>query len=421
MSAARFLVFTAIIACAGLWVLSFRLIPPQERGAYTALVCGEEVPDREICQRLENQGFSGLVCESGQWVLLDCFGTIEQIPLDEYPSRIIPSDPRNDGYADKLRSLFIQDGRRYIYIPIGSSMAFKPAMFDKRIAIALGDIPYSIENAPVKTVMSRTRFFSLLMFFLAICAFFIIDPLRRALKTHAACYIPCLLIFSPLASSGAAGCALAGLLAGFTVLSAELYLGRLSLPRALPWILLPLLVIVYGTIAFFSAIPMRFALIILAALCIMLILSLRSASRIASGWSFRLSGFLPKAGTHRRFFPVTILKRHSSGLTFLWAMLPFAVSMIILTGINFVLPVSTVPSSSLAPSSVIITEEDYYAHCRFQSVFSRRPLYEPDSANGINVFVMGSDGLLEFAFQEEDPLIAMPPFPLSNFFNSFSD
>ena len=136
MSVARSLpILVSLIASIGFWMLGAALTPA-ESGAYGALVCGGDVPDREIRQRLEARGFTGIVSESGQWVLIDRFGSVERVPLDEYPARIMPFDPRNDGYAQKLRSLFVRDEQRFIYIP-------RTVGIESRLAAALEDIPFS--------------------------------------------------------------------------------------------------------------------------------------------------------------------------------------------------------------------------------------------------------------------------------------
>jgi len=148
MSVTRFLpILVSVLVSAGFCVLGASLMPARQGGRYAALVCADTVPDRQIRERLEARGFSGIVSESGQWVLVDGFSGVERVPLDEYEARILPFDPRNDGYADKLRSLFVRGDRRFIYIPLGAAgagaAAFNPAAIEKKLAAALDDIPYS--------------------------------------------------------------------------------------------------------------------------------------------------------------------------------------------------------------------------------------------------------------------------------------
>jgi hypothetical protein len=83
---ARFLsVLVSILVSAVFCIIGASLSPARAVGGdYAALIFSESVPDREIRERLENNGLSGLISESGQWVLLDSFGSMEQIPLDEY-------------------------------------------------------------------------------------------------------------------------------------------------------------------------------------------------------------------------------------------------------------------------------------------------------------------------------------------------
>jgi hypothetical protein len=172
MSFARSLpVFVSVFISAGLGVLAVLMPTAGTRGLYATLVCGKAVPDREIRERLEAQRFTGLVSESGQWVLLDCFGSTEQIPLDQYQARILPFDPRNDGYAEKLRSLFVKDDKRFIYIPLGSLNPAQGEKIEERLASALGDIPYSFEYARRIAAADRPVLLFFILFFLAIVAF----------------------------------------------------------------------------------------------------------------------------------------------------------------------------------------------------------------------------------------------------------
>jgi hypothetical protein len=419
VSFTRLLVF-AVAVSAGLWTLGLRLMEAEKPNAYAALVCGEDVPDRDIRERLENQGFSGMVSESGQLVLLDCFGSLEQISLDEYPSRVLPFDPRNDGYAEKLRSLFVRDGRRYVYIPLALPQAKLP-LVEKKLAAALGDIPYALEYGP--SGGERRTGFSLILFFFAVCSFFIVRPLRLELKPKAACLVPCLLALSPLVPEGAAGFALASLLAGSSVLAAALCLERPGLPRIWRWLLPPLLLTGYGLIAFFSGLPLVFTMLVLILFCITLAFSLRFASRAAAGFSFKR-----RDTGHQRFSPVLILKRRSSGFAFSWAMLPFAASALILACSGLAASVSMPQVPPVLPSAADVTEADYIAHCLFQSTFSQRPLHKTNvsaasDAAGMSVYELSPDGLLaqtvsgESSKQTDMELPAgLPPFPLNDFY-----
>ena len=423
MSFTRFLPAIAfILISAGLWALGIVLIPTGERGAYAALVCGKDVPDREIRERLEKNGITGIVSESGQRVLLDCFGNVELVPLDEYPSRVLPFDPRNDGYAEKLHSLFVQDDRRFIYIPLGSPAASGLAGIEKRLAAALEDIPYSLQVAA-----SWPAGLFLALFGLAAAAFFIVPPLRWALRPHAACLIPLLPALAPLALGGVAGFALASLLAGCAALLAGPCLERFTLPRRwgtppiVCWLLPPFLLICYIILAAFSGLPPVFTLLVLAFFCGIMVFRLRAAYRAAVSNAGDGLFFNWRNAEHRSFSPVPILSRRSFTFAFSWAMLPFAAVALVLACADIAISLTNTPDFSALPSGGSVTEADYYAHYRFQSTFSTRSLNDLDHG-GMMAYDLDSDGLLvgisggfsNNAVDAEFSPANIPPFPLGD-------
>jgi len=381
---------------------------PVEKGAYGALVCGEEVSDREIRGRLEAQGFTGIVSESDQWVLVDNFGSVERVSLDEYAARVLPFDPRNDGYAEKLRSLFVRDKQRWIYIPLHF-----PVGIEKRLSAALRDIPFSFHAAAPRPIS-----LFLALFCLAAAAFFLIPPLRLTLRPHVACLLPLLPPLAPLALGGAAGFAMASLLAGCAALLAGPWLEwRLTLPGkhpvqtrqapALCRLLPPIFLIFYGVIAFFSGLHLFFILPVSVFFCAMMIFQLRCAYLEASG------GNSNQPDTRRRFSPVSIFIRRAYTFAFSWAMLPFAVIALVLAAAGLFVSGAETAAPVTLPSAGTITEADYYSHYWFQSTFSFRSLHVPEQDMGI--YQLASDGLLG---KTDDDAAAeapdVPPFPLDD-------
>jgi cbb3-type cytochrome oxidase subunit 3 len=419
---ARFLPFlVSVFISAGLAVLGMFLpVAGARSSSYATLICSDAVPDREIRERLEDQGFTGLVSESGQWVLLDCFGSIEQIPLDEYPARVLSFDPRNDGYAEKLRSLFVRDDKRFVYIPL-SSQSVHGEEIRKELASALGDIPYSFEYAR-RVTADRPVLLFFILFFLAAVAFFAVRPLRRALRPHAASLIPCLPALVPLATGGAAGFALASLLAGCAVIIAGPCLERFTMPqrRGLPpllcWLLPPFLIICYVILAFFSSLPSVFTLLVLVffggILAFSLWSTLPAGARALNGWFTRRWNL-----EHQRFSPVLILKPLSFNFAFSWAMLPFAAVSLVLTCTGIIFSLSGSAAFSILPSAGVVTEADYRAHYLFQSTFSQRSLHTARAADSMGVYELASDGLpnqIPGSNEQEAPLDNIPPFPLGD-------
>ena len=422
MSVARSLpILVPLVISAGLWMLGAALVPA-EQGSYGALVCGEDVPDREIRERLEARGFTGIVSESGQWVLLDNLGSVERVPLDEYAARVLPFDPRNDGYAEKLRSLFVRDEKRFIYIPLGLAA---PGM-EKRLAAALGDIPFSFYAA---AGWPAPLFF--VLFCLAALSFFFIRPVRLTLRPYAASLLPLLPALAPLALAGAAGFAMASLLAGCAAILAGPYLEwRQTLSRRFPArggqtppalcrLLPPMFLIFYGAIAFFSGLHPLFILPVSVFCCAIMVLQLRGAVNGGDA-----GGLLFKRRNTHRFSPVPILSRRSYPFTFSWAMLPFAASSLILACAGLLVSTPGPAAAPMLPPADTVTEADYYSHYQFQSTFSFRSLHAPEHDMGM--YELAPDGLMGKtggAFSDlngwhngavETEAADVPPFPLGD-------
>jgi hypothetical protein len=419
VSLIRFLpAVVAVLVSAGLWALGISLMPVGERGDYAVMVYGGAVPDRELRERLESQGFSGLISESSQQVLLDSFGSIELIALDEYETRVLPFDPRNDGYAEKLRSLFVQDDHHFIYIPL-KFPSVNAAGFEKKVALALGNIPYGVHHArsPVKPA------FSLLLWCLAAVVLGIIRPARLALRPHTFCLIPCLPALAPLALGGAVGFSLASLLAGCAVLLVEPCYNRFSHLRLLyrqrmpPLLKLlpPLLVICYGVIAFFSGLSPVFAALVLVFFAGIFLFSVWSTAGEGSAGTV-WGDFLSRRRRHQRFVPIPILTPRVSHRRFTWVMLPFAAIAFVLVCVDMVAPVSAPADFPLLPSPDTVTAADYQRHYRFQSTFSLRTLHEPFADNGMALYEFAPDGLLAQMVSDGTALQneTAPPFPLTD-------
>jgi hypothetical protein len=77
---------------------------------WAVLEVPETVPGRELEKRLQNAGVACISVFSVP-VLLNDFDRIREIPLDRYDDYVEVFDPRNDGYAARLRSFFIAEGK----------------------------------------------------------------------------------------------------------------------------------------------------------------------------------------------------------------------------------------------------------------------------------------------------------------------
>jgi len=417
--------FLSVLFAIGLWIYgAVRLQTDEVRyDGYATLVCGDGYSDSELRERLDSRGLTGLVSESDQWFLLDCFGSIEKVPLADYEERLLPFDPRNDGYAEKLKRLFVRDGKRFIYIPLGKN---DPENIDARIAQALTGVSYSLEytQPPPK----RDILLPLTAFCLTACAFFAIPQLRRRLN---ASLLPCLCALSPLALGLAPGFALFSLLAGFAALLSEL-LGRkpaagrrgalLHAPPALSaaqWLPALALIACYIFFSFFWGLPVHFAFCILASFCCTLAVSL-----LSGGGKLSIKFNINKSyRSRRRFTPVEIISRTTVSYGFFPVMLPFAVMALALAFTGFAGPQPT--SSRAADISPLpagaITEADFQEHYLFQTSFSFRALgktYDDGELPLIAGYGLSSDGLLVpgmgITALTDDSEVPFPDFPLGD-------
>jgi len=440
-------VFLSVLFAVGIWVygvLSLRT-DAGTRGGYATLACDDFYSDPEIRERLDSLGFTGLVSESDQWALLDCFGSIEKIPLVEYQQRLLPFDPRNDGYAEKIRSLFVRGGKRFIYIPLSAN---RLENMETEIARAMVGVPYSLDytQPPPK----RDIFLPLIAFCLTAFIFLVIPPLRLRLNAG---LLPCLIALSPLALGLAPGFALAALLAGFASLlvkppgrKAPFSAGPqsgfdLPAPFTAKWLLGAALIVCYGFFSFFSGLPVPFVFLVLAVFCCLLLVTVRQGGGAVNGGinSGKRSIKFPAKKTYsrnRRFIPVEIIsRRNTENYGFFTVMLPFTVMALALAFAGFAMPkppslpvVNVSPQTFLAMPEVMITEADFQEHYLFQTAFSFRALGKTDEAGEAPVgeapaiagYELSSDGLLTPGAPSVGGEIQIPDFPLRDFLKRIS-
>jgi hypothetical protein len=434
-------IFLSVMFAIGIWVYGGLRLQTTggARSGYATLACGEDYPDLEIRGLLDSR-LTGLVSESDQWFLLDCFGDVEKIPLVEYPQRLFSFDPRNDGYAEKLRSLFIRDGKRFIYIPLGTN---RPESLETEIAQALSGISYSLDytQPPPK----RDIFLPLIAFCLTACAFFVIPPLRRRLNP---CLLPCLIALSPLAFGLAPGFALVSLLAGFTALLAEpggktpfsherqsaTLMRDLPRPFTAKWLLAAALIACYGFFSFFSGLPVLYVFFVLAAFCCVLTVSIRLGGGAMNGGKISKKFTVKKINPRsRRFNPVEIISRNTAAnWGFFPVMLPFAAMALALGFAGMARP-QPLSSPAGAPPFMsppfmsppfmaplpegLITESDFQEHYLFQSAFSLRALGKNNEDSGkpvIAAYELSSNGLLDPVAPGIDVELQIPEFPLGD-------
>ncbi|MDR0389872.1 MAG: hypothetical protein LBH73_07365, partial [Spirochaetaceae bacterium] len=157
--------------------------------------------DRELRSLLAEAGIETVISESSQRVFYDSFDGIQAVPLDQYREYIDGVDPRDDGYAEKLRSVFIgKEGRRLFIPPRSGFFSGTQAALKGKVARALSGIPHSLKIEG----FSRPLVFPLLVF--AASSFLMLFFFRAGRV-----FVPALPLLGPLAWFGAPGFALAAL------------------------------------------------------------------------------------------------------------------------------------------------------------------------------------------------------------------
>jgi len=105
------------LGSASVFLAAYHTRPISYNDAYAILSLPVDIDDAAVVANLEMEGMEGIVSESSQWLMIDNFGELERIRLSEYSERIADFDPRDDGYAAKLRSFFINGSERRFYLP----------------------------------------------------------------------------------------------------------------------------------------------------------------------------------------------------------------------------------------------------------------------------------------------------------------
>jgi hypothetical protein len=395
-------------------------MPPGTAAGYAVLRFDEALPDRRAGELL-SAVTEDYISESTQYVLLDDFGILREIPLDRYAELVEPFDPRNDGYAEKLRSFFVRDGGRIFFVPLtklpGGLAAGGEAAFERRVASLFAGIPFGIEYAGRgKPVL----FWFLLSAAAGIGVLFLWKP-----RLPAAASLPVLCALSP---GGPPALALGAILAGFLFLVAgpveELFasfryrgsdpppagrIGRNILgPFRLRLALGALLLAAYGGGCVAGGVPLLLGIAVFAAALGLVILSLLAES-VRGG-----------SQDHVRFLPVIIMRPPNPVPAFSRIVLVCFLAAALAAFLPLLFPdlrPAAVPE--LFARDLLPSGEDYLRHAAFQAGFSWRPL---DGGEGAyRHYTPGEDGLLSESPGEERAPPAIPAFPLKELADFLDD
>jgi len=417
--------FSALISLAiGALLLSLFIIFTPKRsfictsnyeGSCAVLIVDESEDDGVIQTKLRYGGLDDFISESSQLVPIDDFGVLKFIPLDSFYSKIESFDPRDNGYAAKLSSFFVHDGKRFFF-RVADNSSGRPADTEKKLDAILEGIPFTFlvlaRSAPV---------FYYYLLLAAGCAFALFFSSNRRLFVF---QLPVILatghagFFSIILAAGLTGIwellrePLLELFAsrrynlrpqnyagsGFGGVKERLKPFRLNLFLALLFFVLLL------TCSFAGLLNPLLLLAVCASFTFIYLLS------------FRVEEERMRQRSHIRFMPVLLLPHKVKTFSYFPVLLPF----VILAIAAFFLP-SGFDGPSPVDSDYLISSEDYNSHIVFQKSFSYTPLNQEPNTFARNALIkndylryyLGEDGLITgndvYAVSEDSE---PPPFPL---------
>jgi hypothetical protein len=416
----------SLLAAIGLLFIGSAMGYEEFRGGYAVIITDDTIEDGAILSRLESGDlfFGGsLVSESSQWVLLDEFDSVKRIPLDQFTSRIFPFDPRNDGYAGKLRDVFVRDGKRFVYVPLFAGN-WKANFLDKKFYELMGDIPFSVEYYGIG------RPLSLFFIFYAAASVILLIMCYAKRKVHRSIVniIPMIPVLSSLGFFGAAGIGSAALLFALFILLKEplnelvnppplIKKGRnfkiiykeIITPYKFYWLFIPVFAAALSILTIFSQLKALFLIAVTAASFAVFFFSLKIVS---------FSGV-----EHKRFNPLMIVRRRFPEFVFPMYILPFVIGAFLTM---FFTPFMSGSYDSGNKFDVIVTEQDYYDHLTYQTSFSTRRLGD-DSSSSYPAFFYDTDGLVSMGKTGAAQSVKMSDFPnfplkqLMEFFNNVNN
>jgi hypothetical protein len=396
--------------------LTFFLFGPLETGpVYAVVSLDASFDDRRIGGLLDSAGLEGrYFSESTQWIDIDDFGALRKIPLDTYREEIEPFDPRDDGFAGRLRAFFVREGKRFFFIPLEEGGGGRKKL-EKILSQALEDIPFDLE------FLGEYRSFLPYLLLLAPCVFAAIFlsgfPLGFVFQVFP------LLGF---VRGGPPALVLAALLACFWALLRdpldELFtephprgfyagpglrgLGEKLIPYRLNLMLIAVFLLFFGFVGVTSGLP-----------------PLPVWTGLAASWGLCLLARAAEAErqkrtAHLRFKPVIMLPGRVKTVPLFPVAAVFLPALLLSLLAPLVFP--SLASSSNEAQAVsdprfLVSQADYETHIAFERAFSRTPLGSHFPGEGYFRYYLGEDGLIAGAEDEgHDGGEEIPSFPLEN-------
>ncbi|MDR2631075.1 MAG: hypothetical protein LBC60_09150 [Spirochaetaceae bacterium] len=402
----------------GMFYLVYVFLPSPGGEGYVVLSLDVSYEDRYIGELLAGGNWGNYISESTQWVFLDDFGELIQIPLEFYGERLEAFDPRNDGYARRLESFFVHGGKRFFFIPLSPDFwGLSREKIAENFARCLAGIPFQVEFPGA----ARPLWIYALLFAGAAVGMLLLSGAPRV-------GISLLPLLAALSYPGPAGFALSAFLTAlFGLLLKPLreffisqryrrrYTGINKKTRTFkPYgKAVPLFLVIYGAICYLGHFPVFLGVGGIFSFFLILGFSLWAESKRGTNMG------------HIRFVPVPISVSFLGSGGFSRIMIPFALASLgALLLPPLILGSGDTPGRNAAASSPVSTEwqgyminsEEYEAHARFQASFSLRPLRtggdNPEYGEYLRYHRAG-DGLIgDYSAAEEIP--ELPPFPLED-------
>ena len=380
------------------------------------LIVDESEDDIGIQNKLSSGGAGDFISESSQLVPIDDFGVLKFIPLDSFQGQIESFDPRDDGYASKLRSFFVHDGKRFFF-RITENSSSRQAYTEKQLSAILEDIPFKF-----LVLARRTSVFFYYLLLASGCAFALFFSSNRRL------FIFQLPVLLAAGQAGFFSIILAAILTGIWELLREplleLFASRRYNRKVVDYAgsgfrgvkerLRPFRQNLLLALLFFAFLP---AFSFVGLINPVLLFAVCVSFTFLYLLSFKTEEERMRKNRHIQFTPVLLLPYKAKTFSFFPLLLPFgllAISALFLPA-DF-----GGPSRGLSPidPGFLISAEEYNRHIAFQKSFSYLPLNQPDSDQEALIkkeylrYYLGEDGLItgNDAYVSEDS--GAHPFPL---------
>jgi hypothetical protein len=379
--------------------------------SYAILSVDESQDDRIIQEILKQDGIEHAISESTQYVFMDDFGTLKTIPLESYSDVIEDYDPRNDGYASKLSSFFVHDGRRFFFIPIDKGKNEERfGALQKRMGENFEGIPFQL------TFFAREEPGAWYFLFLsaAVIASLFLLHFPKGNMSGKRLFLFQLPLLLAIGWAGKSAILLAAILAGIWELLREpvkelfasdftkrkSYTGtglKGASGRLIPYRLN--LLLAFGLTALLPLLSISglfpFFLLLCVFLCFLAVIALSFKSETER--SRRLS--------HIPFSPVLLLPVRTRTFFLFPFLLPFGLVSVLAFFLFPALPGRNL-SSSMEDPGLFVSSDDYLRHLDFQLTFSYRPLgSNGDKARSLPGGELNQDRYLRY-YLGEDGLIA---------------